>query len=75
MAWQSVWEARERARKQVRLIIRSTEALGEAIQKIGASVYEQNPPTGAGPTAGGGTEPGSSSKDDGPEVVDGEVHE
>ena len=53
----------------------ATEALGEAIQKIGASVYEQNPPTGAGPTAGGGTEPGSSSKDDGPEVVDGEVHE
>ncbi len=48
----------------------ATDVLGQAIQKIGASVYEQNP------TAGGGTEPGSSSpKDDGPEVVDGEVHE
>jgi molecular chaperone DnaK len=47
----------------------ATEVLGEAIQKIGATVYEQNPP------AGGGTEAGSSSKDDGPEVVDGEVKE
>ena len=47
----------------------ATETLSEAIQKIGASVYEQNP------TAGGGTEAGSSSKDDGPEVVDGEVNE
>ena len=48
----------------------ATEKLGEAIQKIGASVYEQNP------TAGGGPEAGSSSNDDGgPEVVDGEVHE
>jgi molecular chaperone DnaK len=54
----------------------ATDVLGQAIQKIGASVYEQNPPTGTGPGAGGGTEPGSSSKkDDGPEVVDGEVHE
>ena len=48
----------------------ATEKLGEAIQKIGASVYEQNP------SAGGGPEAGSSSNDDGgPEVVDGEVHE
>jgi molecular chaperone DnaK len=47
----------------------ATEALGLAIQKIGASVYEQNPPAGGG-------EAGSSSKqDEGPEVVDGEVHE
>jgi molecular chaperone DnaK len=53
----------------------ATDVLGQAIQKIGASVYEQNPPTGTG-SAAGGAEPGSSSKkDDGPEVVDGEVHE
>ena len=47
----------------------STEKLGEAIQKIGASVYEQNPATG------GAEADSSSPKDDGPEVVDGEVHE
>ncbi len=52
----------------------ATETLGEAIQKIGASVYEQNPPTGAGPASSDG-EAGSSSNEDGPEVVDGEVHE
>jgi molecular chaperone DnaK len=63
--------------EDVAAIKAATDVLGQAIQKIGASVYEQNPPTGtAGPSAGGGTEPGSSSpKDDGPEVVDGEVHE
>jgi len=48
----------------------STEKLGEAIQKIGASVYEQNPSASAGPETGS-----SSPKDDGPEVVDGEVNE
>ena len=53
----------------VAAMIASTEALSEAVQKIGASVYEQNP------TAGGGTEAGSSSNEDGPEVVDGEVNE
>jgi molecular chaperone DnaK len=47
----------------------ATEALGDAIQKIGASVYEQNP------SAGGGAEEGSSSNEEGPEVVDGEVNE
>ena len=47
----------------------ATEKLGEAIQKIGASVYEQNP------TTSGGTEAGSSSEEEGPEVVDGEVKE
>ncbi|MBI4761418.1 MAG: molecular chaperone DnaK [Chloroflexota bacterium] len=46
----------------------ATEALGQAVQKIGVSVYEQNP------SAGGG-EAGSSSKDDGPDVVEGEVKE
>ena len=52
----------------------ATETLGEAIQKIGASVYEQNPGAGAGPASGEG-EAGPSSSDDGPEVVDGEVNE
>jgi len=47
----------------------ATEVLGEAVQKIGASVYEQNPPAGEGEAAEG------PSNDDGPEVVDGEVHE
>ncbi len=46
----------------------ATEALGLAVQKIGASVYEQNPAAGAG-------EAKSSSAEDGPEVVDGEVKE
>jgi molecular chaperone DnaK len=46
-----------------------TEALGQAIQKIGASVYEQG-------QAEGSSEAGSSSNEDaGPEVVDGEVKE
>jgi molecular chaperone DnaK len=46
----------------------SHEALGQAIQKIGASVYEQNQPSGGG-------EAGPSSRDAGPDVVDGEVKE
>ncbi|MBL8101429.1 MAG: molecular chaperone DnaK, partial [Anaerolineales bacterium] len=46
-----------------------TEALGLAIQKIGASVYEQ------GQAAGGGEAEGSPSSDAGPDVVDGEVKE
>jgi molecular chaperone DnaK len=53
----------------------ATEDLGQAIQKIGASVYEaQNPPASTG-QASDETDEGSSSKEDGPEVVDGEVHE
>ena len=46
----------------------ATESLGESIQKIGASVYEQNP-------AAGGSEAGEASSEEGPEVVDGEVKE
>ena len=45
----------------------ATDALGQAIQKIGASVYEQG-------QAAGGPEAGPSS-DAGPDVVDGEVKE
>lgn len=46
----------------------ATEALGQAIQKIGASVYEQGQAAGSG-------EAGSSSNEAGPDVVDGEVKE
>jgi molecular chaperone DnaK len=48
-----------------------TDTLGQAIQKIGASVYEQGPAAGASEAPGGGT----SSGDAGPEVVEGEVKE
>jgi len=51
----------------------TTEALGQAIQKIGASVYEQNPTAGGGEAAGGSSDEGSS--DAGPDVIDGEVKE
>ncbi len=57
--------------EDVEKIKSATDALGQAIQKIGASVYEQ------GQSAGGG-EAGSNPEPDpnaGPEVVDGEVKE
>ena len=55
--------------EDVEKIKAATEALGQAIQKIGASVYEQDQAAGSG-------EAGSSSNNDaGPEVVDGEVKE
>jgi len=50
----------------------ATDVLGEAIQKIGASVYEQNPAAG-GAAAGEGPSGGAS--DAGPDVIDGEVKE
>ena len=46
-----------------------TDELGLAIQKIGASVYEQNPQSGEGEA---GSDP---NQDAGPDVVDGEVKE
>ena len=52
----------------VEAIKAATEVLGEAIQKIGGSVYEQEQP----PVEGGAE---SNPDDDEPEVVDGEVHE
>jgi len=52
----------------VEAIKAATESLGQSIQKIGASVYEQNP------AAGGEAEPGPNPSD-GPDVVDGEVKE
>ncbi|PWB73393.1 MAG: molecular chaperone DnaK [Anaerolineales bacterium] len=54
--------------EDVAAIRSATEALGQVIQKIGASVYEQNPPPAGG-------EAGPSSSEEGPEVVDGEVKE
>ncbi|MBL8091614.1 MAG: molecular chaperone DnaK, partial [Anaerolineales bacterium] len=51
----------------------ATEALGQAIQKIGASVYEQNQ-AGAGSEAGSSSDAGSSSNEN-PDVVEGEVKE
>jgi molecular chaperone DnaK len=54
--------------EDVAAIKSATDALGQVIQKIGASVYEQNPAAGAG-------EAGSSSSAEGPDVVEGEVKE
>lgn len=51
----------------------ATEALGLAIQKIGASVYEQGQAAGGGEP--GPTDPSSGQSDAGPDVVDGEVKE
>ncbi len=64
-----VTEVRSAAQgEDVAKIKSTTEALGQAIQKIGASVY------GQGQEGGGGSEAGPSS-DAGPEVVDGEVRD
>jgi molecular chaperone DnaK len=48
----------------------ATESLGESIQKIGASVYEQNPAAGESEA---GSNPDTGSEE--PDVVDGEVKE
>jgi molecular chaperone DnaK len=55
--------------EDVEAIKSATEALGQAIQKIGASVYEQ------GAAAGGGEAGSNPNTDAGPDVVDGEVKE
>jgi len=52
----------------------ATEALGLAIQKIGAAVYEQGPAASEG-DAGQQADPSAGQPDAGPEVVDGEVKE
>jgi molecular chaperone DnaK len=51
-----------------------TDALGQAIQKIGASVYQQGPAAG-GPQAEPAGGPGPSNGEAGPDVVEGEVKE
>ena len=53
--------------EDVAAIKSATDSLGESIQKIGTSVYEQNPAAGAG-------EAGPSSQEN-PDVVEGEVKE
>ncbi len=55
--------------EDVEKIKAATEALGLAIQKIGAAVYEQNPQSAEGEA---GSNP---NQDAGPDVVDGEVKE
>src|SRR5688572_28388677 len=53
----------------------ATEALGLAIQKIGAAVYEQGQAAGAGDAGEQQPDPSSGQSDAGPDVVDGEVKE
>ncbi|MDO8754103.1 MAG: hypothetical protein Q7J80_09455, partial [Anaerolineales bacterium] len=63
--------------EEVEMIKTATEALSLAIQKIGASVYEQAPATPEG-EAGSDPNPNPDTDTDtdaGPEVVDGEVKE
>jgi len=55
--------------EDVAAIKAATESLGQSIQKIGASVYEQNP------AAAGGEADSNPNSDAGPDVVDGEVKE
>jgi molecular chaperone DnaK len=52
----------------------ATEALGQVIQKIGASVYEQ-PQAGGGASDSSGQSGQSGQSESGPDVVDGEVKE
>ena len=59
--------------EDVEAIKSGTEALGQVIQKIGASVYEQNPASGAG-APGEGREADPSTNEN-PDVVEGEVKE
>ncbi|MFZ1040652.1 MAG: molecular chaperone DnaK [Anaerolineales bacterium] len=70
-----VSEVRNKAQSDdVAAIKSATEALGEAIQKIGASVYQQsNPPAGDSNQSDQSNPSGQSNA--GPDVVDGEVKE
>jgi molecular chaperone DnaK len=65
--------------ENVDTIRQETEKLGQAIQKIGASMYQQpggdqiaGGPAGGGPTNNGGQGPQGGSGDGGEDVVDGE---
>jgi len=61
-------EVKEAAKgEDVEKIKAAVDALGQTIQKIGASVYEQGQPSAGGEAAGGSSA--------GPDVVDGEVKE
>jgi molecular chaperone DnaK len=73
-----VTEVRSKAKGEDMEAIKSaTEALGQAIQKIGASVYQEpNAPAGEGGQPGDTGQSGNpGGSDPGPEVVDGEVKE
>jgi molecular chaperone DnaK len=67
-----VAEVRGKAQgEDVEAIRSATEALGQAVQKIGASVYQE-----PNPEAGGANQPGGQGgSEPGPDVVDGEVKE
>jgi len=68
-----VAEVRSKAQSDdVTAIKSATEALGEAIQKIGASVYQQPPDASSGESNQSGQ---SGQSNAGPDVVDGEVKE
>jgi len=70
-----VAEVRSKAQSDdVDVIKPATEALGEAIQKIGASVYQQ-PETPSGESNQSNQSNQSGPSDAGPDVVDGEVKE
>src|SRR5512138_1972273 len=56
--------------EDVAAIKSATEALGQVIQKIGASMYQQGPEAAPGGASGAGPNPGA-----GPDVVEGEVKE
>src|SRR5271157_1440492 len=72
-----VAEVRSKAQSdEVAAIKSATEALGEAIQKIGASVYQQpNAPSGSGESNQSDQSNQSGQSNAGPDVVDGEVKE
>ena len=53
----------------------ATEALGQAIQKIGASVYQEPNAPASGESGQPGQSGPSGANDHGPDVVDGEVKE
>jgi molecular chaperone DnaK len=59
--------------EDVAAIKSATDALGQVIQKIGASVYEQNAPAETSSTPGAGE--AGPTPDMGPDVMEGEVKE
>ena len=73
-----VAEAKSAAQgEDVEKIKAATEALAQAVQKIGASVYEQGSPTETSQASGSSEADSNPDPDpnEGPEVVDGEVNE
>ncbi|MFC2034140.1 molecular chaperone DnaK [Chloroflexota bacterium] len=60
----------------IEAVSKATQELNESIQKLGAAVYQQQPPPGETPP-GGESQPGEEppSKEDGEDTVEGEYHE